>query len=202
MFKKFIAWIKDRWMDYKIDRELSTGTGTSSNNLNITGLIDPTGLELNPSVQHVQDDQQKKYAEALRVIKNKIKKEADRLGGVNKDNLETVLARYQGLDKDGKWTEDLTKPDLLDLTEEEKNVWHKWQYDLKVYKHKDLKSDKDMLDMIDLRISHYRTLQDKKQIRALNRELRKAERMGDKDKISKLWSEINAISGSIQRKNN
>lgn len=141
-----------------------------------------------------QQDVERKYQEGLMAIKKQVKAQAEKLGEINKENLEKVLKNYSS--NTDNWREDLDIPDLIDLSVEKDNIVKKILYEQKVYKEKDIKNEKDKVTMIKTRINHYKELQNKRLIRRFNRELRLAEKTGDQEKIERLRRKINGVTRS------
>lgn len=192
MFKRLKNWFKDKYLEWKTDQLIDSGTGVG--NIESLNPFNTGKTDIYSDAGYHQDENQKKYQEAVLKLKRKIN---EKVGQKNAENYEKVLGAYKSDTDD--WKKDLNNVDLLDLTnEDEMSVAKEFMKQAVVYKDADIKNEKQKLEMIDKRIKHYEILRVKKQIRKLNRELRKAERSGDEERSKELWGEINELRRSIE----
>lgn len=195
MYRKIVNWVKYKYYDWVIDKELSSGSGISDNKVNLFGEL--SGESLNTKSEQVEQDQQRKYQEGVGLIKSKLKKQVEAKGGINSFNFDSVLSQFKSDLSAEQWAEDLMQDDLFDLSEGEKSEILQTIKDMVVYREADIKTDKDKIDMVLGRIQDYKKLQVKRQIRSINRDLRKAEQEGRKEEAKELWSKINELSRTI-----
>ena len=193
-FKKLKIWIKNKYYERQAEKFVNASTGSGDSKF-----LDPFNagrdIDFNANPAYYQDDIQEKYHEAILQIKRKINSSVKEK---NTKNYEEALKKFIG--KSDDWKEDLQVNDLLDLADKEKiDPTEQLIRDIVVYKDGiDIKSEEQKLKMIDRRIEHYNRLKIQKQIRKLNRELRKAQRSGD-DKLTKeLWGKIDELKRSLK----
>lgn len=177
------------YYDWYIDRYLFRAS-----NLSNTSFLNPfnsNSNNSNNSAAFIQRETQRKYQEGISLLKSKIREEAEKQGDYDK-----VLSKYTS--DTTIWNKDIIKPNLLTLTEDKEiPYWKKYIQQKFIAKNKDITCKADKIVMIDKRISHYKELQVKKQIRALNRELRKEQ---EEAKIQQLQEQINELYGQLPNK--
>lgn len=185
--KKLFNWIKNKYLNWKIDRLLAP----SYYDFSIFSMFGDHKTTTNTNI--TQSDTQIKYQQALFLIKKKIKEEAKKEGSLNR-----ALEKYGNKELIDNWKNDLYNKDLIDLSNEYNPVV---QFLRKVTskKEKDIKSKKDKQQMISKRIDDYYYLQEKRQIRALNKKLRKAEKEKDELQIKELKESIDGKLFKLRR---
>lgn len=190
MFKCIKDWLYDKYLEWYVDNILMSHTGTVKNTFlsqDLTGTNNLSTAEVHVNVE------EEKMQQGVLTLKRKVNREAYRVG------YENYLNNFTSDSDD--WQEDLVKPNLLSLTEEEDlPLWKRVFINTFVHKKADILNSKDKERMIDKRIKDYELLQVKRDIRQLNRKLRKAENDKDTELSTKLRKELNELTRRVPRK--
>ena len=184
-------WLRLKYYDWYIDTFLFINRNNySMNTLNPFG----ENLSLRNETHIEQNEQRLQMEQGLRIVRKQIR---NRILDNSKEGWENELGKYQSSTYNGN--KDLIKPDILDLADDnEVPEWKKFVQRNFIAKKADVSSRKDKRNMINSRIEHFQELQIKKQIRKINRQLRKAEQEGNKQIASELRGKIHELTRKLR----
>lgn len=186
---KFINWLKLKYKLWKLKNEIFSDQSYNSNSSFGNPFFNNVAID---DSFYLQQENEMKYIEGLYQIKSYINSKAK-----TKEEYEKVLSKYGSKEMKDNWKQDIYEDDLIDLADNNSSDIHKIMKQFYTRDKKDIKNNKQKKQMIDKRIKDYEKLQITKQIRKLNKQLRKAESNGDAEMAKELRSKINELGRSI-----